>query len=125
MKKKRRLWPLDKKTLKRVEYSLDIFLVAMMLIVSVSGLVLGTYMFVGGFHNVDRGFNVKWLNDVYNMSFMERTNLGNILDSTELITLGYNQQDIGFMTVALSAFFLGCVFVVVMMIMYQRVERIR
>ena len=83
-----------------------------MIILFVAGIYLGTTTFNNGFHNLDRGWNLKLINANYNLSLVEFVS-DHITIKTEpyspeeLITLGYAQYKKGFLIIAGSCLMLG------------------
>lgn len=90
------------------------------LILSFFAVTYNEKIFSTGQHNIDRGWNLKLLNDVYNMSFVELamndiSGKQRILNDTESILLGNNQMRVAFEYNKVLWLILGMVFGVILM----------
>ncbi len=77
-----------------------LFLFALILI------MMSTYLFLTGFHNVDLAQNIRYLNAEYNLDLGDYSSQGYIT-AEDLLTVGYKQQRLGFFLGLAGAFWLG------------------
>jgi hypothetical protein len=101
---------------KGISCKVEVLTNSIFIIVMALGLVIGGYTFAMGFHELDRGFNLLMLNELYDMSFYEvgfQMFTGKITTSTstELINSGYKKQNIGLGLLCFSWLLVGILMV--------------
>jgi len=79
--------------------------------VGITMLVLGIFSFTTGFHNMDQGQNMRYINARFNISIVDVNNRFETWSATEMYINGYNQTVMGLLLSILGAFGLGCAYI--------------
>ena len=77
------------------------------LIASVWGLVFGTTLFYTGYHNLDTGQNMRYLNAQHDLNLVDTYSFDNVIDSNDAYSLGVAQLRFGFLIFGSSACLFG------------------
>jgi hypothetical protein len=77
------------------------------LIIGILSVMGGLQMFYKGYHNLDTGHNMEYLEASFNKQFIDYTSDGNYLDGMELYRLGSYQIEYGLYLGLLGAFLIG------------------
>ncbi len=124
---------MKKKTKRKIEATLDMCTLVLILIISSINIFLGSTTYANGYHNIDRGFNLIVLNNIgdkYGVSFTESGSdhfTGERVDSiqgSELISSGYTMQQQGVVRLSIGWFGMGICVMAIGSIMYKRIERL-
>lgn len=78
-----------------------------LLIISFFMSIFSAVLFVVGFHNLDSGHNLKYINTKYNLTLVDTSNLGHVATGDMAYTNGMNQMFIAFALEGLSMFIFG------------------
>lgn len=89
------------------------FIVISSLVIFCFGIILlafGVRMYWVGYHSLDTGQNMRYLNAEYNLSVVDISSTGEIFDDTAAYRLGIIQMNLGFISTILGAFLLGMIY---------------
>lgn len=78
------------------EKSVIMTLISIILILSMIGTIGSSMMFTKGFHNMDLGHNINYVNAEFNLNLLDVDSDYNVRTSNELYILGVNQIFKGF-----------------------------
>lgn len=77
-------------------------LIASILIVSVIFMIYSVYLFSIGFHNIDVGQNIRYLNAEFGLDLIDITNQNINMQGIELYQIGIKQMKSGFILLFIS-----------------------
>ncbi len=83
------------------------FIYAVLFIVFLFGLIVSIFSFCYGFHNVDLGQNMRFLNAEFDLELRDFNSKGFIWTATDSLVKGYQMQNVGFILGLASMFCLG------------------
>jgi len=77
------------------------------IIMSVSVLSTALYNYQKGFHNIDLGWNLRYISAISPLNLKDKASDGNIYSPEELVHTGYKQQAGTLVPIIISSFVLG------------------
>lgn len=77
------------------------------LLMSVILLLLGMFLFMNGFHSLDTGYNIRYLNTEFGLNIVDETSQGDVLSDFEAYKLGHNQQKLSIYLLMVGGFLFG------------------
>jgi hypothetical protein len=83
-------------------------------LVSIVSLVFGISIFWIGFHNLDLGQNMRWLEATFDLDLVDHTSQGNIVTGEEAYRMGTSQILHGLIiSITSAALFIGSLFTII------------
>jgi len=79
------------------------------LVLAIAILIFGVKLFYIGYHNVDLGHNMRYLEQRFNTIMLDRYDINKTMTPSEMVIIGNQQQEKGFLMSVCSIFIIGLI----------------